>query len=287
MGVMKIGIEKKVVVVGQVVSTSLYGLGRGVIYLIQGKQSPETVTHRLGGVMATGGNATFDIAFECGRMTHQLHECILHGVQWTIHDEVLGQDEVLRILSNARDEEERRNTEKKRAQKAFQDKVERLKTAPEYSGLSQEQNGITQVTANVRKELKKAYPGVKFSVRKRHTSSVNISWTDGPKEDEIKAIIGKYKDGHFNSMEDIYEYCESPFNKVYGGVNYLFTKREYSDALTEKAIQEFNVKFGDRFENVNIERYKSGELWRVGFRDFWHGHGVEDEINRMRAELTA
>ncbi|UAN48845.1 hypothetical protein KGP17_27410 (plasmid) [Serratia sp. JSRIV001] len=119
MGVMKIGIEKKVVVVGQVVSTSLYGLGRGVIYMIQGKQSPETVTHRLGGVMATGGNATFDIAFECGTMTHQLHECILYGVQWTIHDEVLGQDEVLRILSNARDEEERRNTEKKTGSKSI------------------------------------------------------------------------------------------------------------------------------------------------------------------------
>ena len=287
MYIKKTNMEKKSTVVGQVVSTNLYGLGRGVIYLIQGQQNPETVTNRFNGVMASGGNATFDIAFECGKMTRQLPECILHGVQWTIHDEVLGQDEVQRILSNARIEEERKNTEKKQAQKAFQDEVEHLKTAPEYSGLSQEQKGITQVTANIRKELKKAYPGVKFSVRKRHSSSVNISWTDGPKEDEIKTIIGKYKDGHFNSMEDIYEYCDSPFNKVYGGVNYLFTKREYSDSLTEKAIQEFNAKFGDRFENINIERYKSGELWRVGFRDFWHGHGVEDEINRMRAQLTA
>lgn len=69
--------------------------------------------------MASGGNATFDIAFECGKMTRQLPECILHGVQWTIHDEVLGQDEVQRILSNARIEEERRNTEKKTGSKSI------------------------------------------------------------------------------------------------------------------------------------------------------------------------
>ena len=284
---MKKKINNKLVVVGQVVSTNLYGLGRGVIHLIQGTQSPETVTHRFGGVMASGGNAIFDIAFECGSMMHQLPECILHGVQWTIHDEVLGQDEVLQILKNARAEEERKISEKKLAQKTFQDEIERLKTAPEYSRLSQEQKGVAQVTANIRKELKAAYPGVKFSVRVRHTDSVTVIWTDGPKEDDIKTIVGKYRLGHFNSMEDIYEYCETPFNKVYGGVSYLFTNREFSDVLTEKAIQEFNDKFGDRFENINMERYKKGELWHVGFSDFRLGYGVGSEINRMRAELTA
>ncbi|MFT2794021.1 LPD29 domain-containing protein [Serratia sp. T13T92] len=287
MGTMKKKINNKLVVVGQVVSTNLYGLGRGVIHLIQGTQSPETVTHRFGGVMASGGNATFDIAFECGSMMHQLPECILHGVQWTIHDEVLGQDEVLQIINNARAEEERKNSEKKLAQKTFQDEIERLKTAPEYSRLSQEQKGVAQVTANIRKELKAAYPGVKFSVRVRHTDSVTVIWTDGPKEDDIKTIVGKYRVGHFNSMEDIYEYCETPFNKVYGGVSYLFTNREFSDVLTAKAIQEFNDKFGDRFENINMERYKKGELWHVGFSDFRLGYGVGSEINRMRTELTA
>lgn len=158
-------------------------------------------------------------------MTHQLPECILHGVQWTIHDEVLGQEEVFRILSNARAEEERRDTEKRQAQKAFYNEIERLKTAPEYSGLSQEQKGVAQVTANIRKELKMAYPGVKFSVRKRHTDSVTVSWTDGPKEDEIKSIVCKYKDGHYNSIVDLHEYCATPFNKVFGGVGYLFTER--------------------------------------------------------------
>ncbi|MGQ6550179.1 LPD29 domain-containing protein [Serratia sp. IR-2025] len=175
---------------------------------------------------------------------------------------------------------------KKQAQKAFHNEIERLKAAPEYSGLSQEQKGVAKVTANTRKELKMAYPGVKFSVRKRHTDSVTVSWTDGPKEDEIKAIVCKYKDGHYNSMEDLHEYCATLFNKVFGGVGYLFTEREFSDVLTEKAIQEFKAKYSVRFENINIERYKSGQLWREGFGDFWHGHGVQAEINRMRTELA-
>ncbi|MGQ6550180.1 hypothetical protein ACUNEV_21960 [Serratia sp. IR-2025] len=44
MAIMKAKMEKKLIVVGQVISTGLYGLGRGVIYRIQGKQNLETVT---------------------------------------------------------------------------------------------------------------------------------------------------------------------------------------------------------------------------------------------------
>jgi len=36
------------------------------------------------------------------------------------------------------------------------------------------------VASNLRIEFKKAFPGVKFSVRKEHFGCVRIAWTDGP-----------------------------------------------------------------------------------------------------------
>lgn len=93
--------SKKILVIGQVVSTHLYGLGRGVIYGIEGEQSPGTVNNRFGGVIYSGGNATFDIAFESGSFSKKLPECILRGVQWTIIDEVMNAADVAKVYRSA------------------------------------------------------------------------------------------------------------------------------------------------------------------------------------------
>lgn len=63
--------------------------------------------------------------------------------------------------------------------------------------------------AAIREELKKVFPGIKFSVRSDSFSmgnSIDIEWTDGPTTDEVEKFSGKYQYGHFNGMEDIYEY---------------------------------------------------------------------------------
>lgn len=64
----------------------------------------------------------------------------------------------------------------------------------------------------VRTDLKQAFPGIKFSVTSENFSmgnSVNVSWIDGPTEKEIEAVIGKYEQGHFDGMTDMYEYSNS------------------------------------------------------------------------------
>ena len=51
-----------------------------------------------------------------------------------------------------------------------------LKADPAYAHLEQgsDEHSGKLAAANIRRELKKAYPGIKFSVRKEHYGSVNI-----------------------------------------------------------------------------------------------------------------
>lgn len=61
----------------------------------------------------------------------------------------------------------------------------------------------------IRQDLKKAFPGVKFRVRSSSFSmgnSVDVDWTDGPTGSEVDRIIGRYQYGHFDGMQDLYEY---------------------------------------------------------------------------------
>ncbi|CRY69126.1 LPD29 domain-containing protein [Yersinia pekkanenii] len=277
----------ELLVVGQVVYTHLYQQGRGVIYGIQGEQSPDTVNNSFGSVICSGGNATFNIAFESGSLSKKLPECILRGVQWTIIDEVMNPADVVKIYRNALAAELEKLDDEAAQKLAFDNAVENIKKAPEYAKLKQGNSDITLATSNIRKELKAAYPNAKFSVRKRNYNCVYVNWTDGPTQNEVKTIIKKYEGGRFNGMKDIYESNSTPFNEVYGSVEYLFSNREYSDILTEKAIKQFNEKNENRFNiEINLDKYKAGELWRIGISDFCHGHGVQGEIDNMCTKLS-
>jgi hypothetical protein len=60
----------------------------------------------------------------------------------------------------------------------------------------------------VRQALKNAFPGVKFSVRiSTGTASawMNVSYSDGPREDDVRAITARYEGRKFNSMTDGYD----------------------------------------------------------------------------------
>lgn len=72
-----------------------------------------------------------------------------------------------------------------------------------------QRTGAANTAAAIREELKAAFFGVKFSVKSSNFAggdSVDVSWTDGPTRDEVEAIVNKYQYGHFNGMEDLYEY---------------------------------------------------------------------------------
>jgi conjugative element/phage-associated large polyvalent protein len=128
-----------------------------------------------------------------------------------------------------------------------------------------------EVAKMIRKHLKKNFAGVKFSVRiSRYAggSSINVNWTDGPTEAEVKKVTGPFQGNRFDGMIDLeYHasqwYCDehgARVAEVYGHGNgldgigvsrccakaehvnmlagYIFERRELSDEfLAELAVR--------------------------------------------------
>lgn len=89
----------------------------------------------------------------------------------------------------------------------------------------------------VRAELKKEFPNVKFRVR-TDVYRIEVDYVDGPAYDTVRKIMDKYEMGHFNSMEDIYEYDNS--REDVPQREYAFVEREISLEYGQDALDEFN-----------------------------------------------
>lgn len=278
---------KKIIVVGQIVSTELYGLGRGVVCSINGEQSQYGQDKNVGGVIRQGGgNAKFDIAFFNGERSRFIPECILRSAQWSIHEDVATADAVKMAIEYTDVIAEKKLEEEKLENERFSQEKERVKNLPEYKQLQSDDLGAKGVAINIRKELKAAHPKVKFSVRKRDYDCVYIGWTDGPTENQVREITDKYKYGRFDAMQDMYEDNSSPFNEVFGGAKYVFTQRERSDALIKKALDIALEKYGSELitEECTLEAYNNGVLNNYR-RDFFY-HGLSHEIHIIAQSLV-
>lgn len=216
------------IVVGTRVSTILYNRGEGFVTAIHGEQRPQTVRSLGGGVGMMGGRAEFDIVFLSGSFSRRLPECILRGVQWRILDRPGSEAEIAVAVANAEAVERQRAADAAAADAAHETELARLRSAPEHSALRQgdERHSGKLAAANIRVELRHAFPGVKFSVRVLDHGSVHIRWTSGPTRQEVEAIASRYQGGHFDGMEDIYRSVRSPWCEVFGGADYVSCNRE-------------------------------------------------------------
>ncbi|HGO4163250.1 hypothetical protein JY486_22425 [Serratia marcescens] len=275
-------IENKSLKVGQNVYTNLYGYGRGVIFGVHGEPLPENVINFPGNEMVHGERIDLDVVFHCGKILRNVSESVLRGGQWKICDDVCTPSELDGILSAALQEERRNEKAKKDMKEAFEEEVRRLKSAPEFTNLKKvESNNISVaavVSSNIRLLLKKYFSDVKFTVKKTSYNSVSVRWTDGPTCDKVEEITGRFKSGYFNSMEDVYEYNESPFNVVYGGINFISIDRVYSDELIDKAISMCREIYGDKVpEWADVDSYKNGKLFTVNVNSLFNNN-LQSEI---------
>ena len=119
----------------------------------------------------------------------------------------------------------------------------------------------TTVAKMIRKDLKEAFKGVKFSVKSDKYSggsSINISYTDGPTVDEVKNIVAKYEGADFDGMQDLKTNKDIIIDGVayLGGPDFIFVNRDYSKEFTENVLME---KFGYGLESVKYhEAIKDG-----------------------------
>lgn len=80
-----------------------------------------------------------------------------------------------------------------------------ITTSPEYLD-------VTATAKLIRKALREAFPGERFSVRSSRYaggSSVHIDWTDGPTTGAVDAVIGFFAGGRFDGMIDMAYYATS------------------------------------------------------------------------------
>jgi len=216
------------IVVGTRVSTNLYNRGEGFVIAIHGEQRPDTVRSLGGGIGMMGGRAEFDIVFLSGSFSRRLPECILRGVQWRILDRPGSEVEIAAAVDHAEAVERQRAAEAAAADAAHEAELARLHVAPEHAALRQgdERHGGKLAAANIRVELRHAFPKVKFSVRVPHHGSILVRWTGGPARQEVEAIADRYQGGYFDGMEDIYRSVRSPWCEVFGGADYVSCSRD-------------------------------------------------------------
>ena len=147
---------------------------------------------------------------------------------------------------------------------------------------------------NIRIELARAFPGVKFSVKSTSFSGgsdINVSWTDGPTTKQIDGIIQKYQAGSFDGSVDLYTYEHSAWTEYFGTAKYIFANRHYSDAMTKKVIDALKLEYGT-FDAPSVEDYKQGKAWSTTPMSKAHGNVDQDWswqsiISRTLSDHTA
>lgn len=261
-------VEKQsvIVVVGQRVYCSLAYAGMGTVYEIRGEQSPQTVRTFAGGVGVTGGNADFAVVFDNGSRS-LVPECIVRGIQWEIYAETVDAAGVAAALAFADEVKARKEEAARQADEAHAaEKAALLAAHPELASPNETAAADKSAAANIRKQLKAAFPAVKFSVRMERGGSIRVSWTDGPTAAQVDAITDRYLEGHFDGMDDSYKYVRSAWVEVFGGARYISTQRDTSLALIERAIGSVFEQYAGNL--VGIERptpdeYRFGHVYLV------------------------
>lgn len=280
------------IVIGQRVYTGLYGRGYGTVTHIEGEQSPESCRGVLG-VMRMGGTASVTVCFDGGQISEQLPETILRGVQWTIFAEVASAEAVARAIVRSQLFKAEKKAEAAEAKSSHLAAAEAFRTNPDYAHLSPltEKYDSKGATNNIRKHLKKLFPGVKFSVRNERGSSVAVRWADGPTTKAVDRALAWFKAGRFDGMTDSYEYSANPFGDVFGSVTYLSTSREASAALDAYAIEAAFTQYADSLQGVeritpDDLRNGSARNVRVCVPRLWRVDDLSLLVSHVKAHTT-
>jgi hypothetical protein len=254
---------------GARVVCSLPYAGAGIVYAIYGGQEPQGVQALLGGVGFRGGNARLDVVFLNGTVSRNLPEALVRGsVQWRVLDDVATAAEIRQALDNASIEKAKRDAIARAEAAQFAAELQRLKTSPEFAHLVQGEDRYSGVLAakNIRQVLKRAFPAVKFSVRKTSYGSLTIAWTDGPTEQDIEQTAGSFKGGYFCGHDDMYKYDRTPWTEVFGAAEYICARRNHSASLIERVISDLFTDWSAMLEGIEqptAEQFERGSLYTV------------------------
>lgn len=133
---------------------------------------------------------------------------------------------------------------------------------------------------NLRRELREAFPDMKFSIRYKSFSggdAIHIRYTDGMSQDKVERIARKYAyDGsNCDLMTDYFEYDRTPFNEIFGGAKFVSVCREMSEAtrarLTAEVSERFPELVGKSIERNDFLRGLEGDRCTIELLEITRG----------------
>lgn len=158
-------------------------------------------------------------------------------------------DRVSELLRVAKEKaEEERIKKEEEATQLKNEEIARIEK--EYGFLTVVTDKYDQKTAanNLRALLKVKFPATKFSVKKYHYNSYTVSWEDGPSDPQVSEITRLFKDEGWDGMNDSSYSINTPFNQRYGGIGYISTNRNISDAVRNQELDLLNKELGKEFK---------------------------------------
>lgn len=126
-----------------------------------------------------------------------------------------------------KEEEEEKTREEEESKRAREEVIKK------YGAIFDQPSGkymtdAVLVAKHIWQDLSNAFPGQKFSVRKTDYSTIHIEWKDGPTQEEVKQIAGKHERicSRDRWNDDLWDYNDTAFTSVFGGVDYILYYRE-------------------------------------------------------------
>ena len=158
----------------------------------------------------------------------------------------------------------------------------------------------TDTAKLIRKSLKEAFPGVKFSVvssKYSGGSSISIKWIDGPTTEQVDEITSRFEGSYFDGSIDYKgsRYAMMSGEQVHFSADFIFTHRGNSEMAINLAIYGLSVAYPGNFRDyvakhgiVTIEDYNTGNLWNrmlIEGGSFTEG-GMQAMINKNLAKRS-
>lgn len=138
---------------------------------------------------------------------------------------------------------------------------------PHLVPVSENSNSLVTAAKNMRIELANAFPRIRFSVKTSRFAggdSIRASWTDGPTDKQVSAIIGRYEAGKFDGMTDCYDYRkDQSWTAAFGDAKYISTERRYSPALVQQAIDYLWDRYRPEANKITPDDYFQGHARSV------------------------
>lgn len=243
--------------------------GKGTVYAIHGARREDML--RLVRNERNSCGRKVDIVFDGGAISYDVPEMVVRSGEWNILDEVLPTEAIALALTVAAchaASSSAASAAQLAAFNAYNAEIARLRTAPDYHHLTQGDDTYSGRLAakNIRASLRAVFPNVRFSVRRTPCGSIVVHWKDGPRSENVDAIVTRYRAGRYNRIAGRYEYTRTAWVAVFGAARYIHVAREESDEMVQSAIDSLYKEHRGSLIGIvkpGVAAYKGGALCHV------------------------